>query len=338
VERAIQEATPVKAPGPDGIPNRALQLATAWIKPHLVTVFNQSLHLGYCPKHFKESITVVLRKQGKDNYSIPGSYRPIGLLNTIGKVMDAIIAQSLSYVAETHGLLPSTHMGSRRGRSTEHSIHHIIDKIYEAWNRGRGQVASLLLLDVSGAFDNVSHQRLLHNLRKRKIDEKTVLWIASLLEDRYTRISVDGFKTERHRVRTGTVQGSPLSPILYIFYNADLIDKCNLADDTTATGFIDDVAILTWGATTMETCSKLQQAIQTAERWTKTHASVFSPSKFQPSVDEGLGGKVGSLEAAAQRRTALAKWGATDEHPEHLGGRPKPASGHGCQERAATTE
>ena len=142
-------------------------------------------------------------------------------------------------------------------------------------------MASLLLLDVSGAFDNVSHQRLLHNLRKRKIDEKTVRWISSLLEDRHTRISVDGFKTELYKVRTGIVQGSPLSPILYIYYNADLIENCNLADDTTATGFIDDVAILTWGGTTVETCNKLRGALQIAEQWAKTHASVFSPSKFQ---------------------------------------------------------
>jgi len=281
VERAIQEASPLKAPGPDGIPNRALQLAATWIKPHLSAIFNQSLNLGYCPQHFRESTTVVLRKQGKDNYTIPGSYRPIGLLNTMGKIMDAIIAHRLSYVAETYNLLPSTHVGGRKLRSTEHAVHHIIDKIYEAWNRGQGQVASLLLLDVSGAFDNVSHQRLLHNLRKRKVDEKTVRWISSLLEDRHTRISVDGFKTELYKVRTGTVQGSPLSPILYTFYNADLIEKCNLADDTSATGFIDDVAILTWGDTTAETCTKLRGALQIAEQWAKTHASVFSPSKFQ---------------------------------------------------------
>lgn len=281
VERAIQEASPLKAPGPDGIPNKALQLVVTGIKPHLSAIFNQSLNIGYCPRHFRESTTVVLRKQGKDNYTIPGSYRPIGLLNTMGKIMDSIIAQRLSYIAETHDLFPSTHMGGRKMRSTEHAVHHIIDKIYEAWNRGRGQVASLLLLDVSGAFDNVSHRRLLHNLRKRRVDEKVVRWISSLLEDRYTKILIDGFKTELHKICTGTVQGSPLSPILYIFYNADLIENCNLADDTTATGFIDDVAILTWGDTTTETCNKLQGVLQAAEQWAKTHASVFSPSKFQ---------------------------------------------------------
>jgi hypothetical protein len=44
---------------------------------------------------------------------------------------------------------------------------------------------------------------------------------------------------------------------------------------------VDDVAILAWGATTMETCSKLQEALQAAEQWARTHASVFSPSKLQ---------------------------------------------------------
>ncbi|MCP5666744.1 hypothetical protein NL333_27380, partial [Klebsiella pneumoniae] len=86
-------------------------------KPHLSAIFNQSLNLGYCPQHFKESTTVVLRKQGKDNYTIPGSYRLIGLLNTMGKIMDAIIAHRLSYVAETYNLLPSTHVGGRKLRS-----------------------------------------------------------------------------------------------------------------------------------------------------------------------------------------------------------------------------
>ena len=57
-------------------------------------------------------------------------------------------------------------------------------------------MASLLLLDVSGAFDNVSHARLLHNLRKRRIDERTVRWIASFLADRSTVISFDMFKLE----------------------------------------------------------------------------------------------------------------------------------------------
>ncbi|KAH7462407.1 hypothetical protein FOMA001_g18559 [Fusarium oxysporum f. sp. matthiolae] len=228
IEEAIEEAAPLKAPGPDGITNKALQIASPWIKHHLTKIFNQSLTLGYYPEHFRQSTTVVLRKPGKDNYTVPKAYRPIALLNTTGKIMEAVIAKRLSYLAETHNLLPDTHMGGRKLRSTEHALHLIIDKIYDAWNTGSGKVASLLLLD----------------------------------------------RQESHKDQN-------LSPILYLFYNADLIEKCGELDDTATTGFIDDVAILTWADSTKETCKKLQEALHIAEQWAATHASIFAPDKFQ---------------------------------------------------------
>jgi hypothetical protein len=190
-------------------------------------------------------------------------------------------APRLSYVVETHQLLPPTHIGGRKARSTEHAIHLLLERIYEAWNRADGQVASLLLLDVSGAFDNVSHERLLHNLRKRRIDEKTVTWIASFLKDRRTRIMIDGYKSTGYETATGIPQGSPLSPILYLFYNADLIETSNRQHNTIATGYIDDIAILRWGDTTEETCNALSTTLHLAKQRASKHASIFAPKKFQ---------------------------------------------------------
>ena len=276
---AIKSTSPLKAPGPDGLPNLVLQATADVIVGHLTGVFNQSLHIGYCPAHFRSSTTVVLRKPGKDNYTLPKAYRPIVLLNTIGKIMDAVMARRLSYLVETYHVLPDTHIGGRRMRSTEHALHLIIERIYKAWNTGRGKVASLLLLDVTGAFDNVSHERLLHNLRTRRVDERTVLWIASFLSERRTRITMDDFTSDEYAINTGIPQGSPLSPMLYIFYNAGLLER--LDQDTTATGYIDDAAILACGNTTSETCEKLKLALEKAQQWASTHASKFAPDKFQ---------------------------------------------------------
>jgi ribonuclease HI len=281
VLQAIISTPPKKAPGPDGIINRVLHITAAQLAPHLTRIYNWSLRLEYCPAHFRQSTTIVLRKPGKDDYTVPKAYRPIALLNTIGKLMDSIIARRISYVTETHQLLPSTHIGGRKGRSVDHTLHTIIEKIYEAWNSPEPQVASLLLLDVSGAFDNISHARLLHNLRKRRIDERTVRWIASFLADRSTVISFDEFKSEVYQTTTGIPQGSPLSPILYLYYNADLIETCNQEPNTIATGYIDDVAILRWGSSIKETCNGLEKAMQQAMIWAKKHVSVFAPSKFQ---------------------------------------------------------
>ena len=281
IQDALRKASPLKAPGPDGIINKALQTGAPQLTAHLKRIFNQSLHLGYCPAHFRESTTVVLRKPDKDNYTSPKSYRPIALMNTVGKIMDAVMAQRLNYLAETHQVLPPTHMGGRKMRSTEHALHAVTSKIYEAWDQNTSQVASLLLLDVSGAFDNVSHIRLLHDLRKRRVDEKMVIWIASFLSKRHTSINIDGFRSKPYQINTGIPQGSPLSPILYLFYNADLIDTCNQEKDVMPTGYIDDVGILTWGKTTEQTCDSLGKTLQKAQIWARTHASVFAPNKFQ---------------------------------------------------------
>lgn len=281
VQNAIQGTSANKVPGPDGIPNLVLQAAMLTISPHLTRIFNQSIQLGYCPDHFRDSNTIALRKPGKDDYTTPKAYRPLALLNTIGKIMDAIIAKLLSYLIEKHQLLPGTHMRGRKLKSTEHALHTIIEKIYETWNEPPGKVASLLLLDVSGAFDNVSHARLLHNLRKRRIDEKTVLWITSFLQARHTHVIVDGHKSQPYKTGTGIPQGSPLSLALYLFYNADLIDICNQQNNTLATGYVDDVAILTWDTETKETCRRLEEAMELADQWASKHASVFDPKKFQ---------------------------------------------------------
>jgi retron-type reverse transcriptase len=180
-----------------------------------------------------------------------------------------------------HQLLPKTHIGGRKARSTDHAIHIILEKIYETWNMPEETVASLLLLDVSGAFDNVSHARLLHNLRKRRIDERTVRWIASLLTNRSTNISFNGYKSETYNTPTRNPQGSPLSPILYLFYNADLIETCSQQQNTIATGFIDNVGILQWGRSTQDTYDGLTRTTELATQWTTKHASAFAPRKFQ---------------------------------------------------------
>jgi hypothetical protein len=123
IEKAVRRAAPNKAPGTDSITNGILHYTLDILLPSLHKLFNACFRLGYCPKHFKETITVVLRKQGKDDYTQPKAYRPIALLNTLGKVLEAIVATRLAYLADVHDLLPSRHTGGRKLTSTEHAIH-----------------------------------------------------------------------------------------------------------------------------------------------------------------------------------------------------------------------
>lgn len=70
-------------------------------------VFN----MGTALQHFKDTITAVLQKLGKDDYAQPRAYRLITLLNTPGKVIEAIITNRLAYLAGEHYLLPSRYTG-----------------------------------------------------------------------------------------------------------------------------------------------------------------------------------------------------------------------------------
>jgi hypothetical protein len=72
-----------------------------------------TLDLGYFPKAFKRTKTIVLRKPGKSDYTISKAYRPIVLENTIGKVFESVMAESIGYLTEIHELLPSEHYGGR---------------------------------------------------------------------------------------------------------------------------------------------------------------------------------------------------------------------------------
>jgi hypothetical protein len=80
----------------------------------------------------------------------------------------------MRYAVEAHKLLPETQMRVRRERLTETALHLLTEKIYIIWARNKPRIASILSLDVAGAFDHVSHARLAHNLRKKKIPETLV--------------------------------------------------------------------------------------------------------------------------------------------------------------------
>ena len=165
-----------KAPGPDAILNRLLKYCKALELP-LATLFTACLQTHYHPRAFKVSHTIVLRKPQKPSYNTPKAYRPIALLNTIGKVLEKIMANRLSALAERENLLPESQMGARPHRSTLSAMELLTEQVKTIWHNDKKKVATLLRLDIAGAFDNVSHPRLLHNLRAKGIPEWTVLFI-----------------------------------------------------------------------------------------------------------------------------------------------------------------
>ena len=152
---ALKRVPSNKAPGPDQIPNLLLKECREILAPFLAIFFSSCLRQAYHPLPFKHSTTVVIRKPQKPDYTKPAAYRPIALLNTLAKVLEGIVARRMSQEAEARGLLPETQMGARPGRSTTTALHLITEQVRAIWKANPKTVASMLCLDISGAFDNV---------------------------------------------------------------------------------------------------------------------------------------------------------------------------------------
>ena len=206
-------------------------------------------------------------------------YRLIALLNTLGKALEFILAKRITYLAETYGLLPHNHFGARRARSTKYTLHYIVERIYSLWNKKK--IASVLLLDVIGAFDNVSKDRLLHNLRTKQIDTRIVAWIGSFLTGRSTILRTNEHTTEKISISIGIGQGSPLSPILFLFYNAPLLEDLETVGSISAAGFVDNVAILVEEKICEENSTVLHDLHEKiCKPWARRHGSKFAAKKY----------------------------------------------------------
>jgi hypothetical protein len=121
---------------------------------------------------------------------------------------------------------------------------------------------------MSSAFDNVSYPRLIHNLRKRRVDLQTVMLIESFLTDQITTLRLGMDTSAPFRTSTRIPQGSPLSLILYLFYNADLLEIGSRLDLNMCTsGYINDVAILVSSRITEENYRRLKQVHAKCEAW-----------------------------------------------------------------------
>jgi hypothetical protein len=163
--------------------NRVIKLVLSHIVSVVKWIFNQSLRLEYCLKHFREFITMFLRKINKSDYFVFKTYRFIALLNILNKIMKSIMTTRLSYAAKKHNLLFKKHFEDRKNIVSKHALHYIIETINSIWVNKK--ITIMLLLNVIEVFDNVSHLRLLHNLRKRRIENIYLIWMKSFFSKRH---------------------------------------------------------------------------------------------------------------------------------------------------------
>ncbi|CAB3991202.1 Hypothetical predicted protein, partial [Paramuricea clavata] len=221
-----------KAQGPDGIPARLLKETARQIAPSLTALFNKSLNTGVLPRDWKLANVVPVHK--KDNKEHVENYRPISLLSLISKALERCVFNKIKdHVFEQinngqHGFVP------RKSCVTQ------LIEVFEYIGRelDLGKQVDVIYLDMSKAFDRVSHMQLLKRLRDFGFGGNILNWFRSYLKDRRQQTTVLGATSSALPVTSGVPQGSILGPLLFLLYQNNLPNSINhskiatFADDT----------------------------------------------------------------------------------------------------------
>jgi hypothetical protein len=171
---------PDKSSAADPIPFSVVKQIAVQIAPSHTKLFNCSWITGHFPDIYKSAfITPLIKKAGMD-VSDCRSYCPISNLSVVSKLLERLVARQLMDYLRSNDLLPSYQSAYRPFYSTETAVLRVLSDILKAVDSG--DVAGLVLLDLSSAFDTVDHDILLRRLNTSYgINGTAVQWFRSYL-------------------------------------------------------------------------------------------------------------------------------------------------------------
>ena len=154
-------------------------------------------------------------------YNNPNTFCPITLLNTLGKLVEKVIAERLQFIVTSNNFIHPSQLGSLKFKSTNDAGIALTHIICSGWTKER--TTSTLAFDISQFFPSLNHRLLVLILEKVGLDTKVTNFFANYLIQRSTKYLWNNLSSPSFKVNVGVGQGSVLSPILSTLYLSLLI-------------------------------------------------------------------------------------------------------------------
>ena len=136
-------------------------------------------------------------------------------------------------------MLANNQHGFRSNLSTETALLKVTEQLYK--NMDNKDISLLILLDLSKAFDSISHEILFKKFEKLRIDP---FWFTDYLKNRRQAVRLGSAVSGSLKVEYGVPQGSILGPLLFIIYINDMSD---FFQDNQLVQYADDSQIILKG-------------------------------------------------------------------------------------------
>ena len=216
----IDKSKNSKSSGADSITMSVLKSCPQMSARIICHIFNNMIRTNQYPKRLKISKIIPIVKNGKPKND-KNSYRPICILPTVDKVIEAELKNQLESYFEDNKLIPNEHHGGRKNHSTVTAMTSM-DYNHKEIKESKDTVA-IITTDLSAAFDLVDHELLIKKLEYYGLEKDASELLENFLSDRKVFTQIQGFNSEISNAHPcSVIQGSKLSGFLFTLFSIEI--------------------------------------------------------------------------------------------------------------------